>query len=216
MEEKGLERLKKHEGKKIEDFECIRVISKKEVVIKCVKCGNEKKITLNGYKKGVSHKQCGKDLKMNGTRFYSIWANMRTRTTNEKYEKWHRYGGRGISSESFKYFSDFYKEMYDSYLEACKTNKEENITLERVDNNGDYRKENCRWATWDEQSKNKSNFIKFEVDYGNKKIEYHENLKYFCDTKGVDYNNVLTNLHRKKIGEKYKNKKTGWVFTRKS
>ncbi len=82
------------------------------------------------------------------TRIYRIWQNMLQRCQNEKAAKWNIYGGRGITvCDSWKIFQNFYDDMGDP---------PDGTTLDRIDSNGNYCKENCRWATNDVQSRNRS------------------------------------------------------------
>ena len=55
--------------------------------------------------------------------------------------------------------------MYDSYLEHMAEYWEKNTTLDRIDNNWNYCKENCRWATYKEQSNNKRNNTIYKVEW---------------------------------------------------
>lgn len=87
--------------------------------VKCLKCGREKimlKSTLTRHS-GTTHKSCGKGLKTKSKLFYNRWQAMRTRTNNPNYEHWKDYGGRGIKSDEFEYFIDFYDAMYESFEE---------------------------------------------------------------------------------------------------
>lgn len=85
---------------------------------------------------------------MHQERIYQTWADMKIRCDNPKHKSYHRYGGRGISYQSsWAHFEEFLNDMSEGYCE--------NLTLERIDPNGDYTKENCRWATKAEQSRNK-------------------------------------------------------------
>ena len=87
------------------------------------------------------------------TRFYKIWKGMVARC-NRKQD--HLYGGRGITyCERWKEFLNFKEDMYESYQKHVEEFGERDTTLDRIDVNGNYHKENCRWATWDTQSKNK-------------------------------------------------------------
>ena len=73
---------------------------------RCLKYGRIKRTQLKHLKNGlgVSHKTCGLGLKQKDKRFYQIWCDMRKRTTNPNSSEWDNYGGRGISSEEYKFF----------------------------------------------------------------------------------------------------------------
>lgn len=85
---------------------------------------------------------------------YNSWANMLQRCTNPDAINYHRYGGRGISvCARWKTFANFLEDMGE---------RPDGTTLDRRENNGNYEKDNCRWATTDQQNDNKVNNVLFE------------------------------------------------------
>lgn len=86
-----------------------------------------------------------------GTPEYLAWRAMRARCLNADNPYFHTYGGRGITicPRWIESFQNFYADM------GPRTSPDH--SLDRIDSNGNYEPSNCRWATWDEQVRNKRN-----------------------------------------------------------
>ena len=96
-------------------------------------------------------------------RFYGIFKGVRQRCNDKNYTAYKRYGGRGIKCYWDK-FEEFANDMHDSYLKHVEEFGEKETTLDRIDNNKGYFKENCRWATHKEQQNNTSKNVVLNIN----------------------------------------------------
>lgn len=127
-------------------------------------CGNEIIVTAGRLRSGHT-KSCGCYMKERSkeicisrtkhgkrkTRLYNIWCNIKSRCCNPNnpdYKKW--YGSRGIT------VCEEWKNNFEAFYNwAISHGYKDELTIDRIDNNGDYTPLNCRWVTMKEQCKNK-------------------------------------------------------------
>ena len=118
------------------------------------------------------------------TRLYHIWKSMRQRCTNPKCINYHNYGGRGITVCTK--WDDFIRfEIW-----AIKSGYKDNLTIDRIDLNGNYCPENCRWVTYKIQNNNKR---------GNRLIEFNgeiHTLSEWSDIVGIEMPTLWGRLKR--------------------
>jgi hypothetical protein len=88
---------------------------------------------------------------MTRTPVWNAWAGMRARCYCKTNTSYPHYGGKGIGvCESWTQFEAFYADMGEP---------PEGYTLDRIDPRGDYEPGNCRWATWTQQERNRTNNV---------------------------------------------------------
>lgn len=89
------------------------------------------------------------------TRFYTIWMGMKTRCFDTNFKQYSDYGGRGITiCDSWLKFENFRDDMYVDYLEHSVDFGEKNTSIDRIDTDNNYCKDNCKWSTEFEQKRN--------------------------------------------------------------
>lgn len=149
-------------------------------------CGNTVLVRANMLKHGRT-KSCGclraesNILKKtthgkSGTRLYAVWSGMKGRCYNPNNHNYKRYGMRGIVvcdswRDSFENFSDW----------AISHGYQPGLSIERIDNDGNYCPENCTWSNTKGQNNNRS--VSRNFSYNGKT----QNLSQWCAELGIPY-----------------------------
>lgn len=123
--------------------------------------------------------------KMSGTRIYFIWQGIKDRCYNINNTRYLRYGGRGIKvcDEWLNDFSAFYEwAMNNGYSDE--------LTIDRIDNSGNYNPNNCRWVNKKTQANNRETNIKITIGNATK------TLSEWCDIFEIDYKKIYARYER--------------------
>lgn len=123
------------------------------------------------------------------TKLYGVWCSMRNRCVNPNRHNSHRYVGRGVTvcdawNESFSSFRDW----------ACSHGYEEGLQLDRINNDGNYEPNNCRWVT-SRQNNNNRRGNRIVVCFGEYKTiaEWARDAR--CQVSMKTLNHRISDLH---------------------
>ena len=168
--------------------------AKKKHVCRCA-CGTERDVWDNSLRMGTSvgcgctkaaalskaHTTHGQTKNRKPTPEHATWTNMLARCRNPNHPEYHNYGGRGITvCEEWTSFEAFFRDMGPRPSKV--------LSIDRIDNNSGYRKDNCRWATAKEQANNKRSTI--EVFFGGKYLPLFE----AASIANIDYATAYTRI----------------------
>lgn len=163
-------------------------------------CGNISIVTGSSLRSGTS-KSCGclqresavatgKQIThglakrgMDSSGVYKSWGHMKQRCLNENNQDYHNYGARGITvCEEWLDFSKFYEW-------ALANGYKKGLSIDRIDNDGNYEPGNCRWATWVQQQNNKRNSR--VISFDGKEMT----LAQWSEKTGINYNTLNSRLN---------------------
>lgn len=153
-------------------------------------CGKEKIIRSTSLRNkitkscGCIHDNCPITHSHSYTRTYKTWQHMVQRCYNPNDSAYKNYGGRGIKvCETWLKFEGFLQDMGE---------RPPDMSLDRVDNNGDYCKENCRWANAKEQNRNRGEYNKLITINGITKC-----LAEWCEIYHINFQKAWYRLNNK-------------------
>ena len=119
-------------------------------IYKSCGCYREKVLAANNFKINNPNKSHG----LSKTRLYKIYSKIKERCYYEKYPEYHLYGGRGIV------MCDEWKDDFMNFYNwSINNGYNDSLSIDRIDFNGDYEPNNCRWADDITQGNNKRNNI---------------------------------------------------------
>lgn len=155
-------------------------------------CGNTKKIKGSSVTTGHT-KSCGCIKKekiaesttthnLSKTKEYAVWCSIKSRCYNLKNKFYFNYGGRGIK------MSIEWKNSFEIFLKDMGKRPIDKHSIDRINNDGDYCKENCRWSTRVEQQNNTRKTVK--IEYNNK----IKSLKDWCRELNIPYKRVESRI----------------------
>lgn len=118
------------------------------------------------------------------TRIHNIWCGIFARCYNPNSPVYDRYGGRGIR------VCDEWRDIVNFCDWAYKNGYSDNLTLDRIDNDGNYEPSNCRWADKYTQSNNRNNIVKYDYKGGKYTITELARMS------GINYGTLRTRIKR--------------------
>ena len=161
-------------------------------IYKCGFCENEFRTQIFRVKSGET-RSCGcykkrrtseshKTHGLGSTRLYTTWSDIKRRTLNPKHKSYQNYGGRGIT------ICEEWLDIHNFYNWALSNGYSDELSIDRIDNDGNYCPENCRWVTPTIQIRNQR--IRKNNTSGYKGVCYRKGNNIYTAQIGVNKNYI--------------------------
>ena len=161
---------------------------------RCLLCGHERDVVGYSLTSGASTKcrSCVPKLTLakphRDESIYKIWCGMKQRCYNQNHVSYAAYGGRGI------HICEEWLDNFDSFFEwAFSSGYTNGLTIDRIDVNGNYCPENCRWVLSYSQAANRRNNL--YINYNNSVVCLSE----ACRLANINYDAVRSRIRNKKV-----------------
>ena len=164
-------------------------------------CGETVKVRTHDLNRGAI-KSCGclhsdllaernKTHNMSKTNLYNIWSNMKERCFNKNHPRYKDYGGRGITvCPEWLNFENFKEWAFNNGFVDIKVGKRSLLSIDRIDNDGDYEPSNCRWGDKYIQANNKRSVKKYTYKGRT------QSLKQWARETGIVYGTLYSRVNR--------------------
>lgn len=166
-------------------------------------CGNHRVVRTRHLRHGgpTSCKECGLVVQRRGNPIHGmsrshrptliVWHAIKARCLNHRHAAFHNYGGRGIK------ICDRWRDDFAAFIADVGPRPSGAHSIDRIDNDGDYTPENCRWATAAEQGNNRRDC--YRIRHNGEVLS----LAAFCRTAGLNAQAVYKRVERRQLGHDF-------------